>query len=416
MEDLTKQLTAIEAQIDDVSKKLDTAATAEELKLAKKEFNDLLKQHKDLNDLQQKSIDKLIADQIEVQKSVDAIAIEAKRLDIQKRMEDLSETLTKRFESDEFKAYVKSFKSGDRKGINLDLQGIDLHKATVTPSTATTDTSAPDYLPTGIIYDPDRVTHVRNFLPSGTTSSNRPTFPIELTITDGTAVTGEGVQKGISQFTLDNKTFPVMKIAAILKISDEMLDDIPGLVTYIVNRFGAKLKVKEDYTLLYSVASATAFDGLTVAAQAYVDVLGDTAVTKWDVLMAAAAQLEGDEYQATMHLLNPSDTLTMKTEKGSDGHYIGRAPWEKLPLTCDGVPITSTTAISGGTFLTGDFARGAQVYDRKAASVNFYDQDENNAQLNLITVVIEERLTLVIYRPNAFVYGDFASALAKGSA
>jgi len=59
---------------------------------------------------------------------------------------------------------------------------------------------------------------------------------------------------------------------------------------------------------------------------------------------------------------------------------------------------------------------GAQVFDRKAASVNFYDQDENNAQLNLITVVIEERLTLVIYRPNAFVYGDFASALAKGSA
>ena len=43
-------------------------------------------------------------------------------------------------------------------------------------------------------------------------------------------------------------------------------------------------------------------------------------------------------------------------------------------------------------------------------------QDEDNAQKNLITVVIEERLTLVIYRPNAFVYGDFASALANGSA
>jgi HK97 family phage major capsid protein len=373
-----------------------------------KKFNELLEKIPDTKKLQ--------SDFLELQKSVDQFAIEAKRLDIQKQMDDLAATLTKRFETAEFKAYIKSFKAGDRKGVNLDLTGIDLHKATVNPSTATTDTSAPDYLPTGIIYDPDRSTHIRNYLPTGTTSSNRPTFPIELTITDGTAVTAEATQKGVSQFTLDNKTFPVMKIAAVLKISDEMLDDIPGLVTYIVNRFGAKLKVKEDYTLLYSVASATAFDGLTVAAQAYVDVLGDTAVNKWDVLMAAASQLQGDEYQATMHILNPADTLSMKTEKGSDGHYIGRAPWEKLPLTCDGVMIAETTAITAGTFLTGDFARGAQVYDRKAASVNFYDQDEDNAQKNLITVVIEERLTLVIYRPNAFVYGDFASALTNGSA
>lgn len=411
MEDLEK----LAAQINETVEKMETASKADRAQLVK-EFKEQTAEYNTKFADQQKALDKIIADQIEVQKSVDAIAIEAKRLDIQKQMDDLRETLTKKFETPEFQAYVKSFKSGSKKGINLDLTGIDLHKATVTPSTATQDTSAPEYLPTGIIYDPDRTQHIRNYLPTGQTSSNRPTFPIELTITDGTAVTAEGVQKGVSQFTLDNKTFPVMKIAAILKISDEMLDDIPGLVTYIVNRFGAKLKVKEDYTLLYSVASATAFDGLTVAAQAYVDVLGDTAVNKWDVLMAAAAQLAGDEYQATMHILNPSDTLSMKTEKGSDGHYIGRAPWEKLPLTCDGVMIAETTAIGGGTFLTGDFARGAQVYDRKAASVNFYDQDEDNAQKNLITVVIEERLTLVIYRPNAFVYGDFASALATGSA
>ena len=410
-----EELEKLAAQVNETVEKMESASKAERAELAK-EFKSLTAEYNGKFAEQQKALDKIIADQKEVQKSVDAIAIEAKRLDIQKQMDDMRETLTKKFESDSFKSYVKNFKAGDRKGLNIDLAGVDIQKATVTPSTATTDTSAPEYLPTGIIYDPDRTAHIRNLLPAGTTSSNRPTFPVELTITDGTAVTGEGVQKGVSQFTLDNKTFPVMKIAAILKISEEMLDDIPGLVTYIVNRFGAKLKVKEDETLLYSVASATAFDGLTVAAQAYVDTLGDSLVNKWDVLMAAASQLQGDEYMATMHILNPTDSLSLKTEKGSDGHYVGRAPWDKMPLTVDGVPIMETTAITAGTFLTGDFARGAQVYDRKAASVNFYDQDEDNAQKNLITVVIEERLTLVVYRPNAFVYGDFASALAKGSA
>lgn len=195
-----------------------------------------------------------------------------------------------------------------------------------------------------------------------------------------------------------------------------MLDDVEGLVTYIVNRWGAKLKVKEDYTLLYSTKSSTAFDGLTVAAQAYDDMLADSAVNEWDVLMNAATQLRSDEYRATAIMMNPVDVLKLKTAKGSDLHYIGRAPWTSLPMACDGVPIIETTAIGQGEFLVGDFARGAQIFDRKTASINFYDQDEDNAQKNLITVVVEERLALVIYRPNAFVYGDFASALAKGSA
>jgi hypothetical protein len=33
----------------------------------------------------------------------------------------------------------------------------------------------------------------------------------------------------------------------------------------------------------------------------------------------------------------------------------------------------------------------------------------------MITVVAEERLALAIYRPTAFIYGNFAAALALGS-
>ena len=408
-EELKKQLQGLEEQLDKVTEKFSTAATSDDFKGLKKEFQDLTKQYNDLSA-------KLDADLQTVQKSVDAISVANQRLDAQ-ATKDLRTALTEQLGSESFKNFIKAKKNGDKTvKHNISMENVDARKATVNPSTATADTSAPNYLATGIIYDFDRDMFVRNFIPVGQTSANTLVMPIELTITDGTAVTAEGVQKGVSQFTLDNKAFPVMKIAAILKISEEMLDDIPGLVTYIVNRWGAKLKVKEDYTLLYSVASSTAFDGLTVAAQAYVDTLADAATSKWDVLMAAASQLRVDEYRATAIMMHPTDVLTLKTKKGSDGHYIGRAPWDRLPLFVDGVPIIETTAIGVGEFLVGDFSRGAQIIDRKTASINFYDQDEDNAQKNLITVVIEERLALVIYRPNAFVYGDFASALAKGSA
>jgi len=406
---MEKALLDIEKKLDSVTDKFAQAATADEMKALKTEFQDLTKQY---NDRSAQLDEKLQT----VQKSVDVIAIERQRLDVQAR-KDLSTALAEQFNSEGFKSYLKAKKNGDKTAKhNIMMEDVEARKATVTPSTATADTSAPQYLPTGIIYDPDRDMFVRNFIPVGPTNANNVVIPVELTITDGTAVTAEGVQKGVSQFTLDNKAFPVMKIAAVLKISEEMLDDVPGLVTYIVNRWGSKLKVKEDYTLLYSVASSTAFDGLTVAAQAYVDSLADSAVNRWDVLMNAVTQVRVDEYRATAIMMHPTDVLLLKTKKGSDGHYVGRAPWDRMPLFVDGVPIIETTAITAGTFLVGDFARGAQIYDRKSASVNFYDQDEDNAQKNLITVVIEERLALAIYRPNAFCYGDFASALAEGSA
>jgi HK97 family phage major capsid protein len=407
-ENLKMELDSIATKIDATVQKMDTE-NKEELKTLKGEFQALTKQYNDLSA-------KLNEDLQTVQKSVDKLSIEEQRLK-GAQLKDLRTALADQLNSEAFKSYLTAKKGGDKRAKHsISMENVEARKATVTPSTATTDTSAPDYLNTGIIYDPSRDTFVRNFIPSGTTTANTVVVPVELTITDGTAVTTEGTQKGVSQFTLDNKAFPVMKIAAILKISEEMLDDVPGLVTYIVNRWGAKLKVKEDNVLLYSTASSTAFDGLTVAAQAYDDSLADAAVNKWDVLMNAITQIRVDEYRATAVMMHPTDVLELKTAKGSDKHYIGRSPWDRLPMFVDGVQIIETTAIGAGEFLVGDFQRGAQLFDRKTASINFYDQDEDNAQKNLITVVIEERVALAVYRPNAFVYGDFASALAEGSA
>ena len=41
-----------------------------------------------------------------------------------------------------------------------------------------------------------------------------------------------------------------------------------------------------------------------------------------------------------------------------------------------------------------------------------HDQHANNAIYNLVTVVIEERLALVVKRTDAFIYGDFSDAAA----
>jgi HK97 family phage major capsid protein len=85
-------------------------------------------------------------------------------------------------------------------------------------------------------------------------------------------------------------------------------------------------------------------------------------------------------------------------------------------ITLDGIPVVVTTAITAGQFLVGDFKLGAQVFDRKQASLEISYENEDNFIKGMVTVRVSERLTLCVYRAKAFIYGNFATALAQGSA
>jgi hypothetical protein len=51
------------------------------------------------------------------------------------------------------------------------------------------------------------------------------------------------------------------------------------------------------------------------------------------------------------------------------------------------------------------------VVDRKGTSVRFFDQDQDNAIKNLVTVVIEKRLAMPVYFPGSIIRGAFATAI-----
>ena len=60
-------------------------------------------------------------------------------------------------------------------------------------------------------------------------------------------------------------------------------------------------------------------------------------------------------------------------------------------------------------FLTGAFKLGAQVFDRWQARVEVATENEDDFVKNMVTILAEERLALAVYRPQAFIYGDFGN-------
>jgi HK97 family phage major capsid protein len=131
-----------------------------------------------------------------------------------------------------------------------------------------------------------------------------------------------------------------------------------------------------------------------------------------DVLRLAMLQAALAEYPATGHVLHPTDWAGIETLKDSTGRYIIGNPQGTTQPTLWGLPVVATQAITVRKFLTGAFKLGAQVFDRWTARVEIATENEDDFIKNLVTILAEERLALAVYRPEAFIYGDFDTALA----
>lgn len=285
-------------------------------------------------------------------------------------------------------------------------------------TTANTLTSVlePQRIP-GFVYDPDRTDRIRDLMPVGTTSASSVTFVYESAITDNTNITAEAQEFMQNDVDLAITTATVRKITNYIISSEELLDDLPGFQSYISARLPSKLKVKEDSQLLSGSGAGINISGFTTNATAYSDALADTNVTRIDVLVDACRQIVDDEYRPTAILLHPTDAWKIKLTKDTTGNYIH--PWifmQNNQIVLDGVPVVVTTAMTAGQFLVGDFQRGAQVFDRKQLSLEIAYQNEDNFIKGMVTIRVQERLALAIYRAKCFIYGGFTAALAQGTA
>jgi len=312
----------------------------------------------------------------------------------------------------EFQENLEAFKASKGEGFTLDLKAVgDMSSS----GNLTGEVVAPERVP-GIVSQPERSERVRDVLATGTTVSDTIRYIEETGTEGGPANVAEGAQKPQLDFDYEAKDAPVRKIATYLKVPEEMIADIPWLASTLSTRGVDKLKNVEDTQLLFGDGTGNNLTGLTVGASDYTDELADSNVNRFDVLRSAIKQIRVNEYKATAILLHPDDVFNMDITKDSQGRYLLPNIFTGNTQGVKGVPIIESTFITADNFLVGDFQRGAMLFDRMQANVRFYEQDEDNAQKNMVTIVIEERLGLPIYRPSAFLHGTFAAALANGTA
>lgn len=309
-------------------------------------------------------------------------------------------------ESEGFKSFQDSKFAKSARGADLKI------KATLT--SATTDAAGSvgagvneTRLP-GIVGIPQRRMTIRDLITPGQMDGNTLEYVREKGFVNNAAPVAEGAAKPSSDMQLELITTSAKVIAHWMKASKQILDDISQLRSIIDQRLLYGLAYVEETQLLNGDGTGQNLLGILPQAEEYAAPAGFTAptpLTSIDILRIAMLQAALAEYPATGHVLHPIDWAGIETLKDGEGRYIIGNPQGTAQPTMWGLPVVATQAIAAGTFLTGAFRLGAQLFDRWDARVEVgYVNDDFTK--NLVTILAEERLALAVYRPEAFVTGD----------
>lgn len=249
---------------------------------------------------------------------------------------------------------------------------------------------------------------VRDLITPGQTSSNLIQYIRESGFTNAAAIVAEGAKKPESTMAFDMVSTPVVKIAHYVKASTEILMDAPMLRSYIDQRLRYGLKLVEEGQLLNGSGTGNNLNGIMTQATEYAAPIAIDAATRIDTLRLALLQSELAEFPATGIVLHPADWTAIELTKDTTGGYIFANPQSLAQPALWGRPVVTTQAMSANEFLVGAFQLGAQVFDRMQDTVTVATENEDDFVNNLVTILVEERLGLAVYRPEAFVKGELA--------
>lgn len=313
------------------------------------------------------------------------------------RMGDNSDVKTaKNMIAEAFEKHFDEIKSITKKhGVSIDIEGIK----------AVTNMTAANNLTGNVVATYDlqpavrgrRKINLRDLIPviasaTGSWKFYRENSPAPA---DGsfTQQTTHGNAKSQIDYGLTEVTVTADYIAAFVRFAKQMAQDLPFLQTFVANELIEDYKRSESGIFLPTLTAAATAGGpltsATVVAEKYIDWIG---------------YLYSIDYEPSAILTdytNWASVLKTKPQNYSLPGAVEIAPGGQVMFA--GLPLIPQNNMATGKTLVGDFSKAA-IIQTEGMSVNFYEQDSDNVQRNLITAKAEARVGLGILRTDAFVY------------
>lgn len=344
--------------------------------------------------------DKQAAEYADKMEKLEAAMKRAKIGEINIRMKGFSEHIIEKLSTDEGVAMIKAFFAGEKAKFNMEL-GEEEVKALGVP----TNGVAPEYTP--IVGPGHDDFHARNIIPVFPTISNLVRF-LQYVIdpaATGFATVAAGAQKPNIGYIGTAKDAPVRKIAGLLDVQDELLDDVVGFRAWIAYELPKAYLDAEDLQIYKGDGTGENLLGLWFQAgnQTFPQGSVTAASNIIDKIVAGVTQVRKLRRATSAVVISPVAWQEIFINKGTTKDYT-------YPIILDaqgvmrigGVAIFWSNVFADNEGLVGDFARGTAIFQRRAMQIGYFDQNKDNVEKNIVTIRLEGRIALPIYYPESF--------------
>lgn len=245
---------------------------------------------------------------------------------------------------------------------------------------------------------------VADLLGSATISGNAVTYYVNGAVEGDAGVTAQGAKKSQISTSFTPVTKALKKVTAYAKETSEVLEDAPFLASTVEDIIDYKIVSKENAEVVTDIAGTSGIQSVT-----YTDGgnKGDAATLADAILLAKSKIADATDYEADCVIINPQDMYTLRTAKDSNLQYIGGGYFTGAygngeyvaPATIWGLPVFESSAVTAGEPIVAAGKLAIKVYRKGDTTIKIFDQNEDDALYNIVTVLGEERLLVAVKEP-----------------
>lgn len=239
----------------------------------------------------------------------------------------------------------------------------------------------------------------RDLFTNATISGNAITYFLQGAYEGTPAVTAENAKKPQNSTSFEPKTLALSKIAAFIKETDEIVTDAPFLASEIRNSLLYHLGVVEDSTLIGAVAGTSGIQAGTYGSGS-ASIASDIIT---GILYAIRAIKANSAYSATGVVMNPADMYAAMIATDGNGQFYGGGYFSSAynqgaygaPISIWGVPVFESSDVNQGDVLV-VAKQAVKVWAKGGVDVKVYEQNEDDAIYNRVTLLAEERISCAV--------------------
>jgi HK97 family phage major capsid protein len=244
-----------------------------------------------------------------------------------------------------------------------------------------------------------------DIIPSDPTNNTAIKYMVESTALAGTNAqvgTAENAAKWQNTLAYTETTANVGLIATWLPVTNQQLDDIPGMQALINNRMSLFLQLKEEDMLVTGTGVAPInITGFLAIAGTNTQALG--ADTNIDCIFRGIQKCRVTGFaEPDAIVMHPDNFTPIALYKSNTGEFGFNVTVDQSGVTrLFGKTLILTPAMTSGTALVGAFGSYSHI-SRKMGLTITVGLNSDDFTLNKKTILAEMRESLEIYRPSAF--------------